>query len=106
MYRPVVTKILEEASKCYGDDSPLEDPMVKSGYDPYEVKKAIEFCRAEGLIGKRAVFGKNAEEVGIERWWTGGLMPAGIEELEERRRSIRSLNNRLLTERDSNTLLW
>ena len=51
MYRPLVTKILEEASKCYGDDSPLEDPMPKSAYSSNEIKEAVRFCRKEGLLG-------------------------------------------------------
>ena len=96
MYRPLVTKILEEASKCYGDDSPLEDPMLKSVYSSHEIKEAVRFCRSAGLLGKRAVFGKNVE---IGKWWAGGLTLEGMAELENRQRSVRSYKNRIRSAR-------
>ena len=103
MYRPLVTNVLEEAAKCYGNDSPPDDPMGRHGYDPYEVKRAVEYCRSEGLLGTRARFGKGIEPVGIDRWWAGGLTQKGMEELESRISDVRRFHGRMLSDRDGNT---
>ncbi len=98
--RPLVTKILEAASGNYGDDSALEDPIIQLGYDPHEVRRAVEYCRQEGLLGERAQFGRESREVRKENWWTGGLTIQGMEELENRNRSLRVYKRDILRTKD------
>ena len=41
------------------------------------------------------MFGKNVEDVEIDKWWTGGLTLAGMEELEGRQRSLRNYKSQI-----------
>lgn len=99
--RQLVTKVLEEANKYCRDDSPSEDPMKQYGYETNDVRKAVEYCRQNGLIATRARFRKGYEDMGTDRWWKGGLTLRGMEELEGRQRDVKSFNREMMAERDS-----
>ena len=99
----IVIRVLEEANKYCGDDSPADDPMKRYGFSSYDVKEAVEYCRRNGLIATRARFRSGYEDVGIDRWWKGGLTHRGMEELKGRHRDVKSFNREMMAERDSHT---
>ena len=102
----LVTKILEEANKCYGDDSPAEDPMNGYKYSPREVRAAVNHCRAHGLLVTTSRFGRQVESVGIDRWWTGGLSMAGMDELKNRKKKVERFNDEMISQRDKRLTTW
>lgn len=105
MSRPLETRILKEAAKCYGNDSPANDPMKKYGHDRLAVREIVEQLRSQGMLGVEARFGREVKSVSLDKWWTGGITSKGLEELNKRSTSVRQFNSRMLSDRDRNTMV-